>query len=314
MDQIFNELSANGSYTNKYAANVGMERMLRLSNGLGKCGFSRDLRVIEGFNQLSIAPGYSIVQWAMDKSIGADRELQRQLLTSATKAPYVEHFISDAEQDDLYEFKFCGHTALGLGLAYLWGSSVLSLDGDARFSPPNIDVEFYQLHEDSESTETVSVCSVSSLDQLKAVCHALKNAQIANVENGKSLVEQFSVLFSSLACGNEAAKQLSALSGSEQFFQEIIRHFSILNATMQSWNEGPFNPQGITWSPESEPTLKQFAKSRLFVCADDVSRQFSLHTKILSANQRIHYYPELKNKIVHIGYIGKHLPTVRHRT
>ena len=314
MDQIFNELSANGCYEDKYAASAGMERMLRLSSNLAECGFSRVLRVIEGFSHLPIAPGYSISQWARDNSIGADRDLQRQLLTSATRAPYVEQFIADAEQDYLIEFKFDNQLAMGLGLAYLWGSSVLSLDSDARFSQPYIEVVFHQLCDHNESTETVSVSSVSSSVQLEEACRSLQERQIAGVDSGKSLVEQLPTLFSYLACGKEAVKQLSALKGSEQFFQEIIRHLVILNTTMQCWSAGPFDPQGLTWSPESESTLNQFAASRQFVCTDGESRQFSLHTKMMSANQRIHFYPVVEKKLVHIGYVGKHLPTARHRT
>ncbi len=119
MDQVFNELSANASYKDKYAASLGMQRMLRLSFELGDCGYNRVMRVVETFSQLLIAPGYSIAQWARDKTIGADRDLQRYLLISATQAPYVEQFIAYAEQDLVIEFSYKDQPALGLGLAYV---------------------------------------------------------------------------------------------------------------------------------------------------------------------------------------------------
>lgn len=314
MDQIFNELSANGSYANKYEASAGMERMLRLSNDLTHCGFSRNLRVVERFPELLIAPDYSIHQWSTDRSIGVDRDLQRQLMSIVTRAPYLEELIADEEHDSLFEFKFDGQLVYGLGLAYLWESFALSMDGDVQFSQSNIDVEFYQVCDNIQSSRIISVNLVSNSDQLEAVCSSLKKTQIANVDNGKSLVEQLPILFPNLACGGEAIKQLSALNGCEQFFQDIIQHFFILNNTIQNWSAGPFIPQGIKWSRDSEATLNQFAHSRQFCCNDGKTRQFSLHTKIMSANRRIYFDPEIEKKVVHIGYVGKHLPTVLYRT
>lgn len=314
MDQIFNELSADGCYADKYAANSGIESLMRLFNMLTECGFNRVLRVVEGFGQLPIAPNYSIVEWATDRSIGANRDLQRLLLTTAGKAPYVEKFISDAEGGCSVEFNYQGQPALGLGLAHLWESSALSLDGLAHFKAPFIDIDFHEICDDSESNSVVSVSSVSSPCHVEATCLLLKQKQKAGITNGELLLEKLPALFPHLNCGSEAARQISALSGGEQFFHEVIRHLSVLNTTMESWTGGAFNPQGLTWSTESESTLNHFSECRQFKCTDGQVRLFSQHTKMLSANQRIHYYPLIDEKIVHIGYVGKHLPTARHKT
>jgi hypothetical protein len=311
MDQIFNELSAGDGYADKYAASQGMERLMRLTHQLSQCGFHRVLRVVEGFSQLTISPGYTMSQWGRDRTIGADRDLQRLFLTVTGKSPYIEQFLADAEDNALIEFKYQNQIAFGLGLAYLWGSAALSLDGDVRFTQPSIDMVCYQLRENTESNEMVSVRLIYSIESLVAACSALQEKQIAGIDNGKQLIAKMSALFTHIACGVEAVKQLSYLTGSEQFFPEIIRHLSILNTTMEQWRSGPFEPKGLTWSPESESTSNQFSASRQFVCQDAVNRQFSLHTKMKSANQRIYYFPEFDKRVVHIGYVGVHLPTTK---
>lgn len=314
MDQIFNELSANGSYADKYAASAGMERMLRLSLALNRCGFSRSLRLIEGAGQLQLSSDYTLSEWSNDRSAGANRDLQRLFLTSASRAPYVEQFIADAEQDCLIEFKFQGQSAMGPGLAHLWGIPVLSLDGDSLFTTPSFAIEYQQICADNETSETVNVISVTHADQIDPICQSLQSSQIAGITDGRKLVASLPDLFPNLVCSSNAASQMMELTGSEQFFQEVIRHLSILNATMGKWDGGIFEPLGLTWSPESGLTLSQFGKTREFVCADGICRQFSLHTKMKSANQRIYFYPEPEKRRVHIGYVGKHLPTTNFRT
>lgn len=314
MDQIFNDLSASGCYADKYAASVGVERMLKLSAKLGDCGFSKVVRVVEGFSQLLLAPNYTMLQWATDRKVGANRDMQRQLLSAATSAPYVEKFIADAEEVALVEFLYQNQPALGLGLAYLWESFALGLDGDVRFTGGSVDIQVHQIYDDTETTETVSVCSVSDSTQADTACEKLSSSQIAMIMNGKQLVEMLPTLFPCLACAPSAVKQLDALKGAEQFFREIIRHLHILCDTMQEWTGGDYDPKGLTWSSESASTMAQFASSREFRCQDDVVRQFPLHTKMMSANQRIHYFPSTEDKVVHIGYVGRHLPTTRYRT
>ena len=83
---------------------------------------------------------------------------------------------------------------------------------------------------------------------------------------------------------------------------------------MKDYCEGQFEPKGITFSGESKPTIKQYGACRQFVCTDSETRLFVMHTKLISSNQRIYYFPIPEQEVVHIGYVGKHLPTVRHTT
>lgn len=314
MDQIFNEISANGRYADKFAACVGIENLLRLALMLRERGCLSSLRVVEGFSGLRLTPDYSIRQWCVDRTVGANRDLQRFLLTHATRAPFIEKYIADAEEDCIIEFLFEGSPCFGLGLAYLWDSFVLSLDVDHRFAQPKIAIQYQRLCNNCESTDCVEVDSIAFESQLPIIQEKLQASQRAKLYNGISVIQNGMSFFPRILFGQEARKQLQDLTGSEIFFRELLRHLEILNTTMERWSFGPFAPEGITWSTESKSTMDQFGDLRTFICSDGISRKFPLHSKIMSANQRIHFLPVMGTKTVHIGYVGKHLPTNKYRT
>ncbi|MCL7421792.1 MAG: hypothetical protein M8364_12890 [Methylobacter sp.] len=314
MDQIFNELSASECYESKFSASEGMERLLLLSKEMRNVGFSSHLRTTRDFSQLKIAPEYTILDWVRDKSICANPDLQRQLLISATKSPYIEDFLEKEQTNQIVEFKYETTQVHGLGLAYLWGTAALSLDGDRRFANDNITLQFYKVDDESEVLESIKAITISSKVHLDKNRELLKNSFFKDITSGNALLNHLSSLFPRLSIAKNATKQLKSLTGCEQYFQEIVHHFRILNETMAQWKSGSFEPESISWSPESQSTLDQFGAQRQFVCADEVKRLFSLHSKILSANKRIYYFPIIDQQVVHIGYVGGHLPTTKYRT
>jgi len=315
MDQVFNELSANGCYDDIYSANDGMESLVNLSRALSNIGFSNKLCTVEDFRQLLLTDEYTIQNWVTDRKVGADRDLQRWLLTSTTKSPYIEALLEKEQRSHrVFEFKYDEKQCYGFGLAYLSDCGAVSLNGDPRFSQPEVAISFFEIGENYEVNKSISVNSIYSLEQLGDVKADLAKRNIEKVKNGRMLVKQMPVIFPYLVVAGHAENQIESLSGSEQYFSDILRHFEVLNETMAEWQGGRFEPQGIEWSTESESTLNQFSKCRTFFCKDDTVRLFSLHSKIRGANQRIHFYPITEHKLVHIGYVGKHLPTSNHRT
>lgn len=59
--------------------------------------------------------------------------------------------------------------------------------------------------------------------------------------------------------------------------------------------------------------LDKYLKERTFYCPDGKERLFERHVKLRFCNWRIHFFTEQPG-IVIIGYIGRHLPTVKYRT
>jgi hypothetical protein len=313
VDQIFNELSVSGCYPNRYEAREGMENVIALARSLRNIGMSPNIRTTLDFQGRSLTAGYTISHWGSDRDV--DPDLRRYVLTFATKAPFIESFLQ--EQEDLIEYFYQDTLALGLGLACIWEGVSLSLAGDKRFLADPIQITQRQLIETGEiQEELVSVCTLCGLEQVEKradwIRHRLKNA----IHNGKELIEKSAHYFPHLSFCRHAIDQLHALTGNEQFFPEIVRHFFALEKALSAWHSGPFVMEGIDFSSESEPTMNnpEYKKMRMFLCPDREKRTFTFHTKIKSANKRIYFYPSLTNATIYIGYVGPHLPTTKHPT
>lgn len=80
----------------------------------------------------------------------------------------------------------------------------------------------------------------------------------------------------------------------------------------ESWNSGDFSYKKIRRdysliiSPETDGTINKYGRERTFQLPDGSSKIFDLHIKM--GDIRIHLFPDNTQKIIYIGYIGKHLP------
>jgi len=79
-------------------------------------------------------------------------------------------------------------------------------------------------------------------------------------------------------------------------------------------NEDRFDKDRISCesSSESKPTLDTYSECRTFKCPDGQNRLFDWHVKHNYSTWRVHFIatPGAERPIL-IGYIGKHLPTVK---
>ena len=316
MDQIINELSVTGEYQDCYVANAGMQHLLSISKHLSTKGFQQTIRTTQDFISRNLVDDYTIQAWATERTMDTgQRDFQRYFLTLATKAPYIEDFISDNEQDDkIVEYKHTLGVSFALGLADLWNAPVLSLGCSDQFQKDYVCLVKTSITENGENDQDVKILNLWRIEQVTEFTGELETMAWRSVKNGKDLIQEAPYLLPQLRICESACKQIEDLSGSEQSFPEILRHLLILNKTMETYTEGSFEPGNITWSVESPSTLQQFSGCREFECKDGEIRTFSLHSKILSANKRIYYLPIPQENIVHVGYVGKHLPTTRYRT
>ena len=306
MEQIFNELSADGCYPSLPEARRGMGQLVGLMQKMVQLGFSRCLRTTQNFCALKLSMNYTIGCWLKDGRV--DKDIQRFLLLYSTKAPYIEDFLDKEQTNRIIEFKFQNRVAYGLGLAFLWDTVALSLDADPNFCKDSVMLDSLFLSEGGESRKPISVGNLALTEQFEVRKEKLFGILSREVSNGSNLLEHFSELFPKLSLSKRAEKSLKELSGKELFFKDILCHFFILNETAQNWKAGSFEPQGLNWSAETSATLQKFGKQREIDCSDGKRRCFSLHSKLMNANKRIYFFPEAG--IVHIGYVGDHLPTV----
>jgi len=131
----------------------------------------------------------------------------------------------------------------------------------------------------------------------------------------KTLWERKEKLFSRLILCPRVEGDLEKI-GAKYLDQIVNRLIALDKFAQKQWFDGEFDYReanemtSLRISPESKETMKQkkLKDMRMFKTPDGTTKCFDLHIK--TGELRFHFYPE--NKKIFIGYIGKHLPTVKY--
>ena len=319
MEIIFNELSAYETYPTLFDARGGMNRLIQVIRGVIRQGAQRTLRTTRNFASQNLAPDYSFANWMNDSSV--DLEARRFVKTVAAKAPFLEDYYSREEgrREELVEFLFDGQSSLGLGMAFLLDTAAVSLDGDNRFTTDPVLVQLNSLIEGEDAAideRVVHVCCLSTIEHVHQRRTWITERIQREVRSGMELWKRRESILGNLVFCVQVRHQLENLTGNEPYFRQILRHLFELHRYLGEWDIGPFTLAGISWSEESRETLEhpEYGPLRKLECPDGIERTFSLHSKPTGGNIRIYFFPIQERQIAYIGYIGTHLPTVRHRT
>jgi hypothetical protein len=121
------------------------------------------------------------------------------------------------------------------------------------------------------------------------------------------------LLFPNITLCGDVKEQIAQI-GNSSYFNQIVEKLKILNNAVKKWKTGDFSYKlintnyALNISPESEKTMTKFGNERIFSLPSGAREHFELHIK--TGDLRFHFYPDNLKKIVYIGYIGPHLPTI----
>ena len=131
--------------------------------------------------------------------------------------------------------------------------------------------------------------------------------------NAKTIWERKELLFSKIILCPGVSRDLDKIG--QKYLPQIVSKLVILDKyAAGNWLNGEFsyrdanNSTSLRISPESKGTMEKYYNERLFKMPDGSTKCFELHIK--TGDLRFHLYPE--NNKIYIGYIGKHLPTVKY--
>lgn len=317
MDSVFNEASLDHIAADADAARNRMRLFIDTLRALRRLGVAGPVRTVKGIQSRELSPEYRIGAWLKDGEVPRDeQEFFRIILGSA---PYVPELLRDAEEQSstLYEYYLDNRQVLGLGLADLLDAPAVSLIGDEAFEIDPVVVNRRvvgdSVGEDGWEEGPVEVCNVSNPPQVANRATWIAARLVVGIRTGKELWSERETAFPHLIfCGN-TERQLRALRGTELFFQHIVRHLQVLEATTLGWSGGEFLPAGIGATAESDETLRHrvHGPKRVFQTPEGPTT-FSWHSKLMGANQRIYYQHSPQLGKTYVAYIGPHLSTVRY--
>ncbi|MEH2348915.1 MAG: hypothetical protein V7K55_13055 [Nostoc sp.] len=319
-DLILNELSLRNPAPNEQVAQQRMSELIKTIKAVKAQGVKVSLRTKEDFHTTILAPNYPLRHWLND----AEQVERLFIKTLATKAPFSTDIVNSEIQNiennaSLSEFRHQGEMAIGLGIAYVLNTIAISLLSQECWDCNRVKLEFRYLDEDGEIiSEVVEIIHASRSSHVQKHASLIQQNQeriYQNVSDGLEVWNRREELFPNLEFCDAVRKQLEDIRAGQLELQPVVNILFELHKCCKNWNNAYFNLDGysIEESGESKPTLGKYFKERTFCSPDGRERLFERHVKLRFCNWRIHFFAEQPG-IVIIGYIGRHLPTVKYRT
>lgn len=316
LEMVLNEASLHTPAADISKARQLMSELITTVRTATSQGVKKVIRTQSDFQSTLLASDYPVARWRNDNEV--DREARRFFRTLTTKAPFLAD-VSDSKLEDtvnLSEFKHQGTPANGLGIAYLLETLALSLVSEQCWDCSRLKMELRRLDENGEIIdEIVEIIHASRSKHVQEHVDWIKKRIRTGVNDGVELWNRREELFPNLELCDAVSKQLQNIRAGQLELQPIVKTLFELQNYCQNWKTGSFNLEGyaLEESKESEATLNKYSKERTFRCPDGKERLFERHIKLRFCNWRIHFFL-VKPGTVIIGYIGRHLPTVKYRT
>ncbi|MFH1113330.1 MAG: hypothetical protein V1792_05365 [Pseudomonadota bacterium] len=270
-------------------------------------GVRRTLRIPEDFQARPIASNYYWKNWIRDDRV--ERELRRFFLSLATKEPFLR------DQPDIeavwseIDCLWHGQFALGLKAAYVSDGLALSMTSEEEWNNFLIECDIHEVvGEDVECRREV-VHHASTTSHVEPQLSWIEERIRIAVRDGKELWHLRGDFFPALDWCSSVEDLMAQLPVAA--LPRIVGGLFSLNSFCATWQSGRFASQEIQCvvSPESEATLKKYCGERTFMCPDGTHRLFSWHAKV--GSWRIYFDPASGPGRLLVGYVGKHLRTVK---
>ena len=301
------------------------QRIAKLAHtlkALDVLGAPRALRTVRDAAERDIHQYRGLKSWCFDGA--TDKDQGRFLAGRLSARTFIDDpdgLFAALEGQRAIEGMVEGEPAMGLTLAVLEDDVAVALMGETRLAgDPPIQVRLTIIEADEQRVEVIPVnCLVEDSDVCKWQT-AIRGKLDASLSCGVALLDRSKEVFSRLRFGSEAQAQIRALTGSEPFFRQLLRHLHGLNRGAVNWLPGQaFEPDdALSWSVESQQTLnhRKYGVMRAFPAPEGfVVERWSCHTKLTGGGGCRLYFHHQESKasesVVLIGYFGPHLPTVR---
>ena len=281
------------------------------------------LRMRDNFGDLPLSPDYPMAAWFDDNSVSRDE--RDFVLNYATQYSLIRPYDGDLRGDDefqsdrsLFEGRFRGEIAEGLGFAYLLKGLSLSILSEQCWDTDWLNLDCFEWEPERrdfvEKSETLRHVARSHHVTDTHVSWIEKRIRV-DVRTGPDLIQRAGSLFPNLVFCSGARKQIEKLESSSIHLPRILERLFELEKLANAWTQNGFNYGQIhNASPESPSTMGRYGEQRRFVCPDGQGRTFEWHLKGLPNAWRVHILADAKEKKILIGYVGRHLPTASNPT
>lgn len=312
VNMVLNELSLGQKAADVRSAQIMMVGLVQTIRTAVAGGVSRGLRTSADIHAVEIAPGYRVARWQNDGEV--ERESRTYFLSAVTKVfELIDPNDATREIPALFEFKFRGASANGLGAAFMADGLALSLSSSEEWNTNSVEIEYSRLGEDEQFTRsTENVHHASTVQHVGENAAWIEERIRLGVRDGGDMWTRRNELFPSLDFCDSVRSQVEQLKGGDPHLKQVRDRLFELQTYCDSWREGPFDINGVATkiTPESRATLDAYGAERTFMCPDGRNHTFSLHARLTPGAWRLFLSPQAGERRIVIGYVGQKLRTV----
>lgn len=282
-----------------------LQNFSMILNYLRDKGYYTSIRSIVDIKSLDIVKGINL-----QKLLGEirDRDMKRRVTSLFTNQiiPFEYPISTTGEELGLLEYRYLDERVDEIGYADIFQTLLISFNSSEKWDKDRLNLKKIILEESGDYTEReVEIYNTSRVEHLESNLEIFEKIDNEKIESlVKNFKETYRVIFKKLEFGIDVIKNIEYLD--KRVLRDAIAILYQLEIGKKELTD--FKCSGESESVMNNPELK---KNRKFKMENGEEYYMFQHIKNLPNGNRIYFHKKSDEKI-YVGYIGKHLKTVKY--
>lgn len=282
-----------------------LQNFSMILNYLRDKGYYTSIRSIVDIRSLDIVKGINL-----QKLLGEirDRDMKRRVTSLFTNQiiPFEYPISTTGEELGLLEYRYLDERVDEIGYADIFQTLLISFNSSEKWDKDRLNLKKIILEESGDYTEReVEIYNTSRVEHLESNLEIFEKIDNEKIESlVKNFKETYRVIFKKLEFGIDVIKNIEYLD--KRVLRDAIAILYQLEIGKKELTD--FKCSGESESVMNNPELKE---RRKFKMENGEEYYMFQHIKNLPNGNRIYFHKKSDEKI-YIGYIGKHLKTVKY--
>ncbi len=282
-----------------------LQNFFLILNYLIDKGYYTSIRSIVDIKSLDIVKGINL-----QKLLGEirDRDMKRRVTSLFTNQiiPFEYPISTTGEELGLLEYRYLDERVDEIGYADIFQTLLISFNSSEKWDKDRLNLKKIILEESGDYTEReVEIYNTSRVEHLESNLEIFEKIDNEKIESlVKNFKETYRVIFKKLEFGIDVIKNIEYLD--KRVLRDAIAILYQLEIGKKELTD--FKCSGESESVMNNPELK---KNRKFKMENGEEYYMFQHIKNLPNGNRIYFHKKSDEKI-YVGYIGKHLKTVKY--
>ena len=282
-----------------------LQNFSMILNYLRDKGYYTSIRSIVDIKSLDIVKGINL-----QKLLGEirDRDMKRRVTSLFTNQiiPFEYPISTTGEELGLLEYRYLDERVDEIGYADIFQTLLISFNSSEKWDKDRLNLKKIILEESGNYTEReVEIYNTSRVEHLESNLEIFEKIDNEKIESlVKNFKETYRVIFKKLEFGIDVIKNIEYLD--KRVLRDAIAILYQLEIGKKELTD--FKCSGESESVMNNPELKE---RRKFKMENGEEYYMFQHIKNLPNGNRIYFHKKSDEKI-YVGYIGKHLKTVKY--